>query len=441
MKKRTCFAWSIIGYLLLATTPLLAAHKLVIISPHWDGAKIECERGFREWHQAKYGEPVDIDWRDVGGTSDIIRFIRSEFKQRPSGIGIDMLFGGGIDPYLELDKEGVLGAYRPPDAILTNIPASIGGVPIYDENAHWFGVVLASFGILENKRVVQRMKLPPVREWPDLGDPRLISWVGSGDPRNAGSIHMMYEIILQGYGWERGWEIITKLSGNVRAYERAASQTAKNATLGEVGYALAIDFYAWTQVAEAGPANMAFILPRGIVVVNPDCICIFRGAPNQSVAQRFLDFVLSEDGQKLWMLPKGHREGPRQFSIERMCVLPNLYGRYEGVTLVKTNPFALDISFQYDPRKGGTRWGLLNGLLGSTLIDVHPELTAAWRALIRRGMPAEALRRFCRPPLTEDEGLAMATGNWKDAAFRNRQQIEWQKWAVRKFRDIAKETR
>jgi len=436
MKRKRASLW-LIGCLAVAATPSFAAEKLVVISPHWDGAKIEFERAFSEWHRARHGEGVEVDWRDVGGTSDIIRFIRSEFKQRPGGIGIDLLFGGGIDPFLELQKEGAFASYRPSDAILTNIPPTIGGIPVYDRGYEWFGAALASFGILENKRVVQRMGLPAVQSWPDLGDPKLFSWVGSGDPRNSGSVHMMYEIILQGYGWEKGWEVITKMAGNVRAYDKASSQTAKNASLGDVAYALAIDFYALTQVAEAGAENMEFILPRGIVVVNPDCIAMLRGAPNRAVAERFLDFVLSEDGQKLWLLPRGYPGGAQRFSIERMGVLPQLYERYRNVTLVKTNPFALDINFQYDPGKGGARWSLLNGLLGSTLIDVHPELTAAWRALARRGMPGEEMQRFCQPPLREDEAMSLAAGKWNNAGFRNRQQIEWQKWAAKKFREIA----
>jgi ABC-type Fe3+ transport system substrate-binding protein len=416
--------------------PLHASQKLVLISPHGEGVRIEFARAFNEWHQANYGERVEFDWRDVGGTSDIIRFIRSEFKQRPTGIGIDMLFGGGIDPFLELQKDGVLTAYRPPDSILTNIPPFIGGVPLYEKDYHWFGAALTTFGMAKNKRVVELMGLPEAHEWPDLCQTNLVGWVGSGDPRSSGSVHMMYEIILQGYGWERGWEIIMKIAGNVRAYDKASSLTAKQATLGEVAYALAIDFYALTQVAEAGPENMEFVMPSGIAVVNPDCICLLKGGPNQVIAQRFLDFVLSEEGQKLWMLPRGHEGGARQFSIERMSILPSMYQRYDKVALVKTNPFALPIRFQYDPKKGGTRWSILNGLIGSTVIDVHDTLTAAWRSLIRRGLPVAEAQTFCQPPLSEDKLMALATGPWSAAAFRNRQQIEWQQEAAGKFRQI-----
>src|SRR5689334_21237284 len=115
--------------------------------------------------------------------------------------------------------------------------------------------------------------------------------------------------MLQGYGRETtgdklsGWELITQITGNVREYHKASSDTAKEGMLGETAYALAIDFYALTQVAGAGPENVALILARDLTVVNADGACILKGAPNETIAQHFLNFMLSEDGQKLWMLP------------------------------------------------------------------------------------------------------------------------------------------
>src|ERR1051326_7804697 len=200
--KRPALCW--LACFLVTCGSLLAEQQLVIISPHWEGARIEFARAFSDWHRAKYGESVHIDWREVGGTSDIIRFIRSEFAQRPDGIGIDMLFGGGTDPYLELQKLGVLASYRPPEEILSKVPSTVGGVPVYDPGFQWFGSALTTFGIEKNKRVVEIMKLPDVHAWNDLTDSHLFGWVGSGDPRNSGSVLMMYEIILQGYGWEKG---------------------------------------------------------------------------------------------------------------------------------------------------------------------------------------------------------------------------------------------
>ena len=82
----------------------------------------------------------------MGGTSEVLRFIRSEFNNKPGGIGIDVFFGGGLEPYLALKKEQLLRPYALPQELLKNIPPGLGGVPLYDPDYTWYGATLAGFG-------------------------------------------------------------------------------------------------------------------------------------------------------------------------------------------------------------------------------------------------------------------------------------------------------
>jgi len=45
------------------------------------------------------------------------------------------------------------------------------------------------------------------------------------------------------------------MGGNVRKFDRISSTTAKDVTLGETAYGLAIDFYGFSQIAAAGRTN------------------------------------------------------------------------------------------------------------------------------------------------------------------------------------------
>src|SRR5439155_1155366 len=123
---------------------------------------------------------------------------------------------------------------------------------------------------------------------------------------NSGTMINMFEAFLQARGWDRGWQLLTEIAGNTRKVDRISSTTAKDVTLGETAYAFAIDFYALTQIAVAGRSNMTFALPQDFTAISPDGIAILKGAPNRAVAQRFIDFVLSEEGQKLWFLQRGN---------------------------------------------------------------------------------------------------------------------------------------
>ncbi|MCK5327741.1 MAG: ABC transporter substrate-binding protein, partial [Candidatus Latescibacteria bacterium] len=182
----------------------LAGKKVIIVSPHWEGIQTEFERGFEQFSEARTGERIRVEWLDQGGTSAMLRFVKSEFAARPEGIGIDMMFGGGVDPYLELRRLNLMHPYRLPEDILDKIAPRIGGMPMYDPDYHWYGATLAGFGIIFNKAVLNMIHLPEPKTWEDLGDPRLLTWVGSADPRSSGSVHMAYEIILQAFGWEKG---------------------------------------------------------------------------------------------------------------------------------------------------------------------------------------------------------------------------------------------
>ena len=45
---------------------------LTVVSPHNEAIRHEFERAFSRWHQAHYGRPVRLDWRAIGGTTEIM---------------------------------------------------------------------------------------------------------------------------------------------------------------------------------------------------------------------------------------------------------------------------------------------------------------------------------------------------------------------------------
>ena len=414
-----------------------AAARVVIITPHIDAIRHEFANGFNDWHSAKFGEPAQVEWRVMGGTSDSLRFVLSEFSRKPDGIGLDIFFGGGQEPFLEFAKRKLTLVHKPPSEILDPIPQQLNGMDVYDAEHTWYGAVLSSFGILQNTRVLRAVGLPMVTRWGDLTDPKLYNWVGAGDPRNSGTMNVMFEAFLQYYGWDKGWEVLTQIGGNTRLFDRVSSTSAKDVTLGETAYAFAIDFYGFSQVSIAGRSNMTFALPQDFAAINPDGIAILRGAPNLTTAQRFIDFVLSEAGQKLWFLPRGHPEGPKKFSLDRMSVRPDLYRRYKGVSNIEFSPFDLNQSFRYDARLSRERREVVAALAGALLVDTHDDLRAAWRKLAGRDLPAATLAEFGSPPIGEAEAFKLAQTEWKQPAVRNRKKIEWQTWAENKYRRFA----
>ena len=433
--------------LICALLALLSCHifadDLVVISPHSDEIKEETARAFSAWHKQHYGTPVTIRWREAGGgTTQIIRYLLSEFKSNPD-TGIDVLYGGGNDPFVAMEQANLLTRYDPPADILAAIPAQLNGKPIIDPNHEWFAAALSGFGILTNERVRAAAELPEVHTWQDLTDPRLEGWISASDPRASGSALAIYEIILQAYGWDKGWGILTEMSANTRNFLSSAAGSVVEVGTGDAAYGVAIDQYGQAQVSYYGKENATFIYPEGQTTITPDCIAILKNAPHLALAQQFVDFVLSRDGQLLWMQPRGAAGGAVKYNINRMSVIPALYDEPHD-SPITTNPFKMASTFAYSNELSAKRHAILAPLIAAYMIDTHDWLVKAWAVVNshaameearRRGSPS-LLEQLTAPPMPLDHLLHLAATDWKDPVKRTAIVNQWQAQAIERYKSV-----
>jgi iron(III) transport system substrate-binding protein len=52
---------------------------LVVVTPMNEAIRHEYALAFSRWHEEKYGSPVRVDWRNIGGSTEISRYLTSEF--------------------------------------------------------------------------------------------------------------------------------------------------------------------------------------------------------------------------------------------------------------------------------------------------------------------------------------------------------------------------
>src|SRR5215207_2559058 len=125
---RHCKSAHLLRMAVVLVTVLVCPHSVradqpvIVLTPHVDAIRHEFGHGFSRWHWTNFGENAEIEWRNVGGTSDALRFVQSEFARKPDGIGLDILFGGGQEPYLVLADKRLSARYQPQTDILAGIP-------------------------------------------------------------------------------------------------------------------------------------------------------------------------------------------------------------------------------------------------------------------------------------------------------------------------------
>ena len=171
-----------------------AQDQLVIISPHNEAIRFEFTRAFTDYYRKLTGRTVHIEWRLPGGTTEIVRYLNSEFEasfrdywvnrlkrswnrevldgfanprlrgdvdegsdgerarftflHANVGSGIDLLFGGGSFDFISMADRGLLvdsGVLRRFPGLFSgtgnlSIPRTLGGESFWDPQGRWVGV-------------------------------------------------------------------------------------------------------------------------------------------------------------------------------------------------------------------------------------------------------------------------------------------------------------
>lgn len=392
---------------------------LVIITPHTEQIRFEFERAFSKWHQDNHGEPVTIDWRAPGGTSEIRRLLVDQYQAairndeyelvdgqvviEPGRMGFDMLFGGGSYEHGEIAKGFTAEIEGEEVRVPISVPAgfeqsqldewfgknTIGNQKLYEEDQYWLGVALSGFGIIFNKDLYAEAGMETPTGFKDLTNPRLMGQVALADPRQSGSITTTFESIQNAYGWDEGWRILREMSANTRYFTSAATKPPLDVAAGEAMAGLAIDFYGRTQAqavtAPGAPpesSRVGYVDPVGAVYIDADPISILRGGPNFELSQRFVEFCMTEQAQSLWQFPANPEQtgpepvGPIKYELRRAPVRRVMYEKHADRFVDALDPFAAAADV---PSRG---WrSAIPVMMGAFGVDSDDELHAAWAAL------------------------------------------------------------
>lgn len=382
--------------------------RLVIITPHNEQIRYEMERGFNAWRAAEGKPPVEFDWRSSGGTSDLRNQVLHELQKaarlgrEDDGLGYDLFFGGGDYEHGKLAK-GVtitrdgqtlsIPATVPidlPESLLEEVypEPTIGGEPLYHRERRWVGVVLASFGIVYNRDVLDMLGLPEPMTWADLQDPRYVGWVALADPGHSGSIATTYNAIVRRAGWTEGWAMLRRIFANARYFTASAAKVPVDVSSGEAAAGMCIDFYGRFQAGAVGGDRVGYVDPAMMTAINADPISIVRGAPSPELAREFVLWLLTRPSQRLWQRRLGMEDGPRRYELRRMPIRRDLYNADEQRAWVdRIDPFALAAPY---PKAMPNYFSAIEPLSHAMAIDVHDELVRAWRTIQRLEGPAKA---------------------------------------------------
>ena len=426
--------------------------RLVVITPHAETIRTEFADAFDDWHRERFGQGVFVDYRTYGGARDIVRYFESAERTLFASLGtyqVDLVWGGGDELF-----DGMLRRYlqpvQLPDDLMRRAFAQreISGLPLYDQRSAppaWFGTALSSFGIVYNRDVLRHLGLPEPRTWSDLRDPRYRGWIILADPMRSGVARSTFMVIVEramqdaidaggsaDEGWASGMGQIRQIAANARLFTDSGSVVAGVVSTGDVAAGMAIDFHARAQVdaVQIGSSSrLGYIEPAGATAINPDPIAMVRGAEHAELAARFIAFILSERGQRLWITRAGAPGGPNRTSLRRLPVMKSVYDHPRDFTDL-VNPYISSGDFNTSRQRTATSI-IIAELIQMSCIDLLDELRETRAAILRSPRAAELDQQLGTFPFDQQEALARAK-RWRMATALQR--IEMQRAWTEEFR-------
>lgn len=386
-----------------------AVQPVVVVTGYQDELVSRFEAAFEKAHP-EYR--LQVVWRTPNDAAAYLR--------QPAQSGVDVYWAASPRTFASLAREGV---WRKLPVDRAGLPDRVGNTALADKDGYYTAVELAGFGFAVSTAALVAKKLPVPTDWSDLADPRLAGQIALPIPARVGFAPPIVEIVLQAYGWERGWALWSQIAANAVLVDRGATFVTDEVSSGRCAIGVSIDFFVNSAIANG--AKLRFVYPQH-TGVNPAHVAITSSNQNPVGAKAFVDFLLSQSGQKILAHP----------DIRRLPVRPSAY---EGLPAAYFNPFAAASSggLAFDSDVARPRLGVSSAIFQQMLVQPHDELKVLWQRVHSAeasGKSVAAARKLLEtPPVTEvqagDEALRRDIGNRVEGSPEQAlspREVDWQ---------------
>ena len=250
-----------------------AQQKLFVYTSMKESMLSEIKTAFVKKHPE-----VKLDYQSAGAGKLMAKIA----AERESGkILADVLWTSEIPDFYQLKAQGLLMPYIPADS-----KAILNPLPDYDGS--FTAVRFGTLGIAYNTRLIKE----PPKTWADLQKPAFKGAYGIANPALSGTSYMSVAVLSKAFGWA----YFEGLRANGAKMGKGSGQVVDDTASGDLLASLAVDYITLDKIDKG--ATLALVYPPEMLVI-PSPITIFKNSPNIEAAKKFVDFMLSKEGQTI----------------------------------------------------------------------------------------------------------------------------------------------
>jgi len=264
--------WAVAS-LCAAPAALAEQQKLLVYSSMKESLLGELKSAFVRKHP-----DIHLDYQN-GGAAKLMARLAAE---RESGkLLADVLWTGDVTDFYHLKAQGALFAYTPAEIkVLAN--------PFPDYDGSFTAARLATLGMVYNKRFVKDAP----KSWQDACKPNFKDAYGLANPSLSGTAFLGVAMLARTFGWS----YFEALHANGARLGKGSAQLVEDTAAGDLLASLAVDYVVYDKIDKG--ATLALVYPAELIVI-PSPIAILKGGPNNEAAKKYVDFVLSREGQAI----------------------------------------------------------------------------------------------------------------------------------------------
>jgi putative spermidine/putrescine transport system substrate-binding protein len=247
------------------------------------------------------------EWAGWGNQLALIKKatgITVPLDNKNSGQSVSQLIAEKQNPVADVSYLGVSFAINAMNADVITPYKGRGwqAVPenLKDPDGNWVTIHSGSLGLMINVDALEGKPVP--KGWNDLLDPRYKGLVGFLDPSSAfvGYVGAVAVNAALGGTLDDFGPAVKYFQELMKNEPIVPKQTAYARVLsGEIPILFDYDFNAY-RARHADGANVEFVIPSEGTIMVPYVMTLVKGAPHEKNGRAVIDFVLSDEGQKLW---------------------------------------------------------------------------------------------------------------------------------------------
>ncbi len=244
-------------------------------------------QGLFDAFKERYG--LELEYNDLGSGATVARLEKEKNNPQADTAYYFMPFGAMAK------EKGLTEGFK---------PVNFDKIPdvLKDPEGHWFSIHKGTVVFVVNKKLVKDVP----RSWADLLDSKYSKCVVYLDPRTTGIGYAIVIATAYAHGGnidnlKPGIQYLAKLQkvGNVRMIEKTTEYD--KFIKGEIPVWITYDWNGYRAKYIAGLGDdVEIVIPKEGTITAPYAISLVKGAPHPNAARLWLNFIMSEMGQRIF---------------------------------------------------------------------------------------------------------------------------------------------